>query len=200
MNSLHRLVDTNVDVIGNILGKSFADDPVNCWVFANVGGISSYFSNVARKKYVPQGFGHVDSEHRGASMWLPPTVSKDIPLIKSLDIATSMIRAGGATSLIRGLKFDIGMAKRKQNEPHFYLFAIGTTPDGRGKGIGGRLMDVGLAAVDEKCMPAYLESSKESNVSFYRRYGFEVIEEYSPARGCPPLWLMWRKQKTPVIP
>ena len=156
----------------------------------------SYFTKVAQKKYMPHGFGHVDSEHMGASMWLPSNVSKDIPLLKSLDIAAAMIKTGGLTSLIRGLNYDVGMAKREPTEAHYYLYAIGTTPVGRGKGVGGMMMEAGLTVVDDNRMPAYLESSKESNVSFYRRYGFEVIEEYSPALGCPPLWLMWRKAET----
>jgi ribosomal protein S18 acetylase RimI-like enzyme len=196
VSKLIDLVDTNAEIVGDILGRSFADDPVNDWIFANVQGKTAYFGKVAKKKYMPQGFGHVDSQHRGASMWLPPGVSKDIPILNSLDIAAAMIKSGGIASLVRGMKFDAGMAKRKRNEPFYYLFSIGTTPEGRGKGVGGRLMDAGLTVVDEKRMPAYLESSKESNVTFYRQYGFEIVEEYSPVRGCPPLWLMWRKAKT----
>jgi len=35
-----------------------------------------------------------------------------------------------------------------------------------GEGPGGSMMGAGLKCVDEDRMPAYLESSKESNVSF----------------------------------
>ena len=126
-------------------------------------------------------------------MWLPPGVPKEIPLHNSIDIATSMIRYGGFKSLVRGMKFDEGMALRKKKDPHYYLFAIGTTPASRGQGVGDKIMKAGLKVVDKNGMPAYLESSKPSNITFYRRYGFEVVEEFSPTKGCPPLWLMWRE-------
>jgi hypothetical protein len=54
-------------------------------------------------------------------------------------------------------------------------------------------MEQGLESVDLAGMPTYLESSKEQNVPFYRRYGFEVIDRFVPTKGCPPLWLMWRE-------
>ena len=190
---LNDLKETNAAVVGDILGQSFADDPVNDWIFTNVKGKATYFAQVAKKKYQPEGFGHVDTEQRGASMWLPPGVSKEIPVLKSLDIAAGMVRNGGLKSLLRGIKFDVGMESRKLTVPYFYLFAIGTTPEARGHGVGGKMMEAGLKVVDSQAMPAYLESSKPSNITFYRRYGFEVIEEFSPAAGCPPLWLMWRE-------
>ena len=41
--------------------------------------------------------------------------------------------------------------------------------------------------------PADPKSSKQVNVPFYRRFGFEVIEKTQPPKGCPPLWAMWRE-------
>jgi hypothetical protein len=40
---------------------------------------------------------------------------------------------------------------------------------------------------------AFLESSNAANVPLYRRYGFEVIREYNPGPGAPPIWAMWRE-------
>jgi len=179
-------------LIGEIIGHSFADDPVNCWVFGGQGSISYYYTRVAKKLYLKQGFGHVMEDGSGGSLWLPPGVKKHIPLWNSVDIGFSMIRHGGLSSVTRGMAVDDALADKKPVEPHFYLFAIGARPAQQGKGIGGKLMQAGLEQVDKDGMPAYLESSKENNTSFYRRFGFEVIEEVTPTEGCPPLWLMWR--------
>ena len=49
-----------------------------------------------------------------------------------------------------------------------------------------------LERCDAEGLPAYLESSKERNVPFYRRHGFEVREEIHFGPGGPPMWPMWR--------
>jgi hypothetical protein len=53
-----------------------------------------------------------------------------------------------------------------------------------------------LAPVLEICdrdgVPAYLESSKESNIAFYERQRFELIDEVSVPGSSVRLWLMWR--------
>jgi hypothetical protein len=38
---------------------------------------------------------------------------------------------------------------------------------------------------------AYLEPSRASNIDFYARHGFRVLEEIRLARG-PSMWTMWR--------
>jgi len=40
-------------------------------------------------------------------------------------------------------------------------------------------------------LPAYLESSKESNVGYYETFGFAVTREIRIPGG-PALWPMWR--------
>jgi ribosomal protein S18 acetylase RimI-like enzyme len=181
------------DLIGDIIADSFADDPVNQWVFGSQGAMQPFYTRVAKKLYLPRGYGHVMQDETGGALWLPPGVKKDIPLLNSLDIAASIIRHAGFGSLLRGLATDSALAKQKPGEPHYYLFAIGARSGHQGKGIGGKLMQAGLERVDAAGMPAYLESSKEANVPFYRRFGFEVTQKIVPAKGCPPLWLMWRE-------
>jgi ribosomal protein S18 acetylase RimI-like enzyme len=183
------------DLIGDIIADSFADDPVNQWVFGGQEAMLPFYTRVAKKLYLPQGYGHVMEDGAGGALWLPPGIKKDISLLNSLDIAASIIRHAGFGSLLRGLATDSALAKHKPVEPHYYLFAIGARSGKQGKGIGGKLMQTGLERVDSDGMPAYLESSKEANVPFYRRFGFEVIEEIVPAKGCPPLWLMWREAR-----
>jgi len=50
-----------------------------------------------------------------------------------------------------------------------------------------------LDICDREGLAAYLESSKESNVAFYRRRGFEVTGEVSVPDSSVRLWLMWRE-------
>ena len=53
-------------------------------------------------------------------------------------------------------------------------------------------MRKGLERCDAEHMPAYLESSNVKNLPFYRKHGFEVVDELRLAMNGPTLWLMWR--------
>ena len=179
-------------LIGEIIGESFADDPINKWVFNNTHALIRYNILAAKKLYLKKGFAHRTIAGIGGTLWLPPQTKKYIALWNSLDIAYEMIKGDGFRALRRGMLVDDAMAAAKPSIPHYYLYAIGVRPGHQGKGIGSRLLKEGLAVVDDAHMPAYLESSKEANVPLYERYGFEVTDVLKPDNGCPPLSLMWR--------
>jgi predicted N-acetyltransferase YhbS len=65
--------------------------------------------------------------------------------------------------------------------------------------VGSALLDAMLTQIDDAGEPAYLESSKERNVPFYARFGFEVIHQIPSASGSPPIWRMWREPRIPQI-
>jgi ribosomal protein S18 acetylase RimI-like enzyme len=90
------------------------------------------------------------------------------------------------------------MEKIHPSEPHWYLALLGTHPDHQGQGLGTAVVAPGIAAADAEGVGCYLESSKEANVPYYERLGFEVIGTYDVDRGSGPrLWLMWRDPTPP---
>lgn len=194
--SLRKFNKSDARQIGEIIARSFADDPVNLWVFKHYPAIEFYYRQVARKLYLQRGFGHIMDNGSGASMWLPPATDKVIPAWQSLDIGLSMFWHGGLESIRNGMAMDECLLASMPQEDFFYLSAIGTLPEAQGQGVGSQLMSAGLERVDAAGMPAYLESSKESNVPFYQRFGFRVTAEVQPKAGAPKLWLMWRDART----
>ena len=76
--------------------------------------------------------------------------------------------------------------------PHWYLSTIGTGSAARGGGYGTALLKSRLDRCDASGTPAYLESSKESNVPYYERFGFAVTREIVVPDGGPTLYAMWR--------
>jgi ribosomal protein S18 acetylase RimI-like enzyme len=77
-------------------------------------------------------------------------------------------------------------------EPHYYLPVIGVHPDYHGKGLGGALVRHAVALADRDGVAIYLETANQSNLGFYRRFGFELLDEVETPGGGPPLWTMAR--------
>jgi GNAT superfamily N-acetyltransferase len=76
-------------------------------------------------------------------------------------------------------------------DPHWYLPWLAVDPPHQGTGLGGRLLDRGLAQVDADHLPAFLETPNPRTVPFYERHGFSVIG-VAQAGACPPLTSMVR--------
>jgi len=92
----------------------------------------------------------------------------------------------------RAIRLGDFMSEHHLHQPHYYLAALGTDPVFQGQGIGSALMQPVLDRCDKERLPAYLESSKQANIPFYNKHGFEVIEELQIPDG-PRLWPMIRQ-------
>ncbi|KAG9390385.1 acetyltransferase [Carpediemonas membranifera] len=84
-------------------------------------------------------------------------------------------------------------SKIMKGRPFIYLFAIGVNL--RGQGVGGVQMRQLTAIADILGLPIYLENSKDKNLPFYGRFGFEVQEKavVREKKDGPVLWLMVRE-------
>jgi ribosomal protein S18 acetylase RimI-like enzyme len=86
----------------------------------------------------------------------------------------------------------LGLERRHPPKPpHWYLATLGTDPAAQGRGLGTAVLAPVLEECDRDGVGAYLESSNESNLDYYSRFGFRVTEEVRLPRG-PRVWLMWR--------
>ena len=66
-------------------------------------------------------------------------------------------------------------AIRDPLEQHWHLGPIGVLPSYRKMGIGSKLMQRFCQEVDNCSAPAYLETDTDENVTFYQRFGFEIV-------------------------
>jgi ribosomal protein S18 acetylase RimI-like enzyme len=60
---------------------------------------------------------------------------------------------------------------------HWYLTFLGVEPEAQGRGVAGQLLAPMIDRLDRERLPAFLETAQPRNVSYYRRYGFEVAGE-----------------------
>jgi len=185
----------------DMLVRAFEDDPVATFMFAGARrrrlGLHSFFKSQLHRQFLPHGHVYVTEDLAGAALWgAPDRMRRPVAeLVQTLPTAPFLV-SGHTISALR-LMFKVESLHPK--ERHWYLFTLGADPDQQGKGIGSALLRSMLAEVDEQGDPAYLESSKERNISLYARFGFEVIDEVPPMFGNPPLWRMWREPQVPQI-
>lgn len=192
---------TEADLAGmaEALSLAFHDDPVMRWLFGDVPPrpmrYTEPFFTSEGARHLRHGHVYTVDGTPGAAYWDPPGHWKTRPL-DILRMAPLMVRGMGLRSrnALRGLG---RMEKAHDAHPdHYYLAVLGTRPDRQGAGLGSALLAPVLERCDEEGVGAYLESSKEQNIPYYRRHGFEVVGEVDFPSG-PRLWPMWRDPRPP---
>lgn len=92
-----------------------------------------------------------------------------------------------------GKEMDIQTKKTIQGE-HWLLFILGVDPDRQRKGYGRRLLEPMLRRIDEEKLPVMLDTDKQVNVEYYRKFGFEVKRTYRVLEN--DHWGMVRERKS----
>ncbi len=138
-------------------------------------------------------------DRAGAALWAPPdgTCPGPCDLLHLLPVVPYLLGLGRDVPDAARLLAAVDNARPRQR--HWYLATLGTDPDHQRSGVGSTLVQTVLAHVDAEGLPAYLESSKESNLAFYGRHGFEVTGQVRAPGGGPTLWLMWREPRPPSV-
>ena len=190
------------EAVADLLARAFADDPfwryvtpdeelrerqLHDWFPVGVRYGTTYGTLDA----------HGDGTVVGAALWLPPD-KHEMTVWRQL--RTGMLRTRrmfGRTSFYRmnaaGHALDASRGRLMPPDAE-YLWILGVDPDFHGRGHGTATIAMGLARTDARHKPAYLETYKERNLSFYRRHGFEVLTAEEPPEG-PPFWTMLRPAK-----
>ncbi|WP_304176160.1 N-acetyltransferase [Phenylobacterium aquaticum] len=128
-----------------------------------------------------------------AAVWIPSETLGPSPLMTELRALPTILAATGLGRFSRMTAMRAAMDHHHpMDRPHVYLWFLGVRPEAQGMGVGSRLLADGLARIDAVGLPSYLESTNAANVPLYRRYGYEVTQEYRPRADAPPIWAMWR--------
>jgi GNAT superfamily N-acetyltransferase len=178
------------------LAEAFMDDPVAIWAtprdWHRFGVLRRFFAAVY-DAHVDAGTVYVDAERRGAAIWALPGHWQPTPR-QQLDTAAAFAHPRHWRRLPRIVR---GILQAESGHPrspdHFYLPTLGVAPDRQGEGLGSRLLAPILGICDSDGLPAYLESSKHSNIAFYARHGFRVTGELRLPGGGPTIYPMWRE-------
>lgn len=191
MADIHQAGPDDLPAITESLARAFHDDPV---VVHLMGGTfdherSKLAFRMLGLNMLDHGLVLTTPNREAAALWARPGEWK-VPwpaILRTLPLTVRAYRG----RVFRALEVLTRMEKHHPEEPHYYLEVLGTDPRHQGHGHGARLVNEVLARADDEHVGAYLESSKASNVPYYRRFGFEVVGEVVHRNG-PPMWFMWR--------
>lgn len=91
----------------------------------------------------------------------------------------------------KAVRLFVEVERRHPREPHWYLALLATDPSAQGRGLGMALLAPVLERCDRDGIPAYTETQKRDNVSWYARSGFDVASEIA-LPGTPTVWCLIR--------
>jgi ribosomal protein S18 acetylase RimI-like enzyme len=184
--------EAEAPVLARRLRDAFRDDPVQRWLFPHPAayearGLANF--ELTLRRMLEVGLVHTTAGLEGAALWLPP--GRDLlerPGGSRFGLRSVLALRG---AIVRGARFFAALARHHPRGPHWYLPVLGTAPEYQGRGVASALLRALLARSDAEGLPAYLESSKERNLPFYRSHGFEVQGTVC-APGGPTVWPMLR--------
>ena len=191
----------DVRALSVTLGRAFYDDPIMKWMLPDdrvrAKSLTRMFAILARRQYLALGGVEVatnGSDIGAATLWCPPPGQPKESRLDELLLAPAFLWLFRGRARV-SQELDELMKKVHPEEPHWYLFAIGSDPTVRGAGFGQALMHSRLDRCDAEHAPAYLESTKQETVPYYMRFGFEVTGEIEVPHGGPSMYPMWRKAR-----
>jgi ribosomal protein S18 acetylase RimI-like enzyme len=152
-----------------------------------------YYRGMIRVVFAPRGGAWTTTDTSGAALWYPPGTKRLTGREQLAELWAMMPWALGG--MRRGIRIEQLMASHRPREPHWYLNTLSVDPAAQRRGIGSALIAPGLERADSEGLGSYLETQRRANIPFYRRFGFEEIDEIS-LPDSPPMWLMWRPARS----
>jgi len=182
--------ETRVAAAG-VLARAFIDDPGYIWIEPDRERRARYLAFVYERLIVPLSrLGEtwslpVDDAQPGAvcgvAGWWPPGRSLGLMSMLGAGLAALPLRVGVRTTwrtLIGLLALGRAHAAATRGVRHWFLDHLAVDPAAQGLGLGRKLVlrhFEGRARGDG--LPAFLHTSRDTNVPFYQSLGFAVVDE-----------------------
>lgn len=193
--AVRRALPADVDPIARMFVRAYMDDPIATWMCRSqdLRARTLYALYSARlRQMLAHGEVWTDSERSCAAAWLSPGARKP-----GISPQPAVLRCLLNPRLVARLPMlALGMRRMERAHPdspeHWYLSLLGTDPGCQGRGLASAVLRPVLERCDIDGVGAYLESSKQGNLRFYARHGFQETEVLRLVGG-PKIWLMWRE-------
>lgn len=178
-------------VLADILARALDDDPVSRWMFPvadrRLRSQVIDYGRLLKHHFKTRSVWTID--RKCVAIWVPPNPPQQTLFERYRESLYMRWMHGRRVHEVRDCLQR--MAERHPSTPYWYLLALATDPDSQGQGLASRLLNEKLAQCDKHGAQVALETSKESNLAFYQKFGFVVVHELVVDEGVKT-WLMCR--------
>ena len=188
---IRRASPIDIPALGGLLGRSLADDPLLQWVFPNnkrrIKEATRDFARLLKPRIRNGVVTTIDG--KSVAVWTPPSSPQQSRWERYCESFYMRRTHGRRVHLVRDC-FQ-RMALRHPRSPHWYLLALATEEACRGRGLASRLLEEMFVRCDREGQKVVLETSRESNLTYYEKFGFATTDELLVEEELK-IWLMVR--------
>ena len=192
--------DGDRESVATVLAAAFEADPIMRWAFPDDAvrriRLTAMWDMIGGEGYLPLG-GSTVIHDAAAALWMPPGLALGEAFWAERGERFALALEGEVERI--GSMGEAMAAHHPRERDHWYLMAIGVAPPAQGRSLGGALLAHTLAQADADGRPAYLEATSTRSAALYARFGFELLAQFDPAPGAPPMWAMWREPMPPAL-
>ena len=199
------LTSSTLDEIGRVGAAAFADDPFFAFLMPREDRRRRFLALFCRATVGEMGAGAVVHGARASSGELIGVAAFVKPGGWPLSVAAQLrqLRSGllgllpRPRALIDGPRYLFAIEHVHPKDEMWYLALLAVDPSKQRGGIGGALQMEVYPEADREGLDSYLETQKQANLAYYRRFGYEVERELHPVKKGPPLWTLRRHPRPP---
>lgn len=187
--------------LGRSLATAFSNAPDYSYILADhadrVEALSWFFGSFAARLALRYGSIHVTEDCSAGILVFAPGQSPSPMALLQAGVLSFPARFG-LKSTWRAFALGIYMERQRlalAPTPHWYVLAVGVSPQKQGRGIGYDLVTRVIRRAEADGVPCYLEAFEEELVIHYQRRGFHVLRKSELPNGLT-LWCMLRPTST----
>jgi ribosomal protein S18 acetylase RimI-like enzyme len=198
-----KVLSSGIDQIAEVFLSSMQSDPMYVQMFQRVEDKDKYllsFWKALTHYSAINGNVYTTSDFNAGACWLLPNKCEFTIWSLMLSRFKMPISVFGFPREARNRAMHIfseldKLQKITIKEAHYYLMALGVSPQLQGKGIGSKLITPVLKQADQEGYKCYLETETELNVEFYEKNGFHIAKKHTLPSTNLEFWAMIRNPK-----
>ena len=180
---LYIVPESRIKELAKVAADAYRDYPLHNWFFGGKydESVSEKIMEITLMSMSKDAVIYADSEElNGFAVWLPLGFrgTEVLPFLKSGGLKF-ILRSGFSIigRLITYENYAMNLKKEFTGNVDWYLYNLSVKKSAQGKGIAGKLLRPTLLFCDEENKLTNHETNKESNVSLYEHFGFELSKK-----------------------